>query len=225
MPPTHGIQLIALVTEHISLVLLVQRLPVIQRQLKNQLNWGPAPLAYATSQWCQGFLNEITLLHLADGAYSLAAVNGFGFLSIYMHWVRRGRAAAPAVGAGLCANTDRAYDTVCQGQGLLEQNFRCCRRHSHSQKQVSLKAEDITLHYITGACHIIRISSKSWFMSVIPFKKWNLYIILIHYTQTDIFQMFISFNFDDYYWQLMKIPNSVWKVWTWKVWACTALNT
>ena len=61
----------------------------------------------------------------------------------------------------------------------------------------------------TGAGHIIRISSKSWFMSVIPFKKWNLYIIFIHYTQTDIFQMFISFNFDDYYWQLMKIPNSV----------------
>ncbi len=89
--------------------------------------------------------------------------------------------------------------------------------------------------------HIIRISSKSWFISLIPFKKWNF----IHSTQTDIFQVFISFN--DYKWQLMKTPNSVsqkirillktntkkgfleilanWKVWTWKVWACTALNT
>ncbi len=99
----------------------------------------------------------------------------------------------------------------------------------------------------TGAGHIIRISSKSWFISLIPFKKWNLYNVYIHSTQTDTFQAFISFNFDDYNWQLMKTPNSVsqkiwillktntkkgfleilanWKVWTWKVWACTALNT
>ncbi len=99
----------------------------------------------------------------------------------------------------------------------------------------------------TGAGHIIRISSKSWFISLIPFKKWNLYNVYIHSTQTDIFQVFISFNFDDYNWQLMKTPNSVsqkirillktntkkgfleilanGKVWTWKVWACTALNT
>ncbi len=99
----------------------------------------------------------------------------------------------------------------------------------------------------TGAGHIIRISSKSWFISLIPLKKWNLYNVYIHSTQTDIFQVFISFNFDDYNWQLMKTPNSVsqkirillktntkkgfleilanWKVWTWKVWACTALNT
>ncbi len=98
----------------------------------------------------------------------------------------------------------------------------------------------------TGAGHIIRISSKSWFISLIPLKKWNLYNVYIHSTQTDIFQLFIS-NFDDYNWQLMKTPNSVsqkiwillktntkkgfleilanWKVWTWKVWACTALNT
>ncbi len=95
----------------------------------------------------------------------------------------------------------------------------------------------------TGAGHIIRISSKSWFISL---KKWNLYNVYIHSTQIDIFQVFIS-NFDDYNWQLMKTPNSVsqkiwillktntkkgfveilanWKVWTWKVWACTALNT
>ncbi len=101
-------------------------------------------------------------------------------------------------------------------------------------------------HTHTGAGHIIRISSKSWFISLIPFKKWN-YNVYIHSTQTDIFQVFISFNFDDYKWQLMKTPNSVsqkirillktntkkgfleilanWKVWTWKVWACTALNT
>ncbi len=97
--------------------------------------------------------------------------------------------------------------------------------------------------WYTGAGHIIRISSKSWFISLIPFKKWNLYNVYIHSTQTDIFQVFISFNFDDYNWQLMKTPNSVsqkirillktntkkgfleilanWKVWTWKVWACT----
>ncbi len=60
----------------------------------------------------------------------------------------------------------------------------------------------------TGAGHIIRISSKSWFISLIPFKKWNLYNVYIHSTQTDIFQVFISFNFDDYNWQLMKTPNS-----------------
>ncbi len=61
----------------------------------------------------------------------------------------------------------------------------------------------------TGAGHIIRISSKSWFISLIPFKKWNLYNVYIHSTQTDIFQVFIYFNFDDYNWQLMKTPNSV----------------
>ncbi len=105
----------------------------------------------------------------------------------------------------------------------------------------------IYIYIYTGAGHIIRISSKSWFISLIPLKKWNLYNVYIHSTQTDIFQVFISFNFDDYNWQLMKTPNSVsqkirillktntkkgfleilanWKVWTWKVWACTALNT
>ncbi len=61
----------------------------------------------------------------------------------------------------------------------------------------------------TGAGHIIRISSKSWFISLIPFKMLNLYNVYIHSTQTDIFQVFISFNFDDYNWQLMKTPNSV----------------
>ncbi len=66
-----------------------------------------------------------------------------------------------------------------------------------------------TKKYIYGAGHIIRISSKSWFISLIPFKKWNLYNVYIHSTQTDIFQVFISFNFDDYNWQLMKTPNSV----------------
>ncbi len=57
-----------------------------------------------------------------------------------------------------------------------------------------------------------------------------------------IFQVFISFNFDDYNWQLMKTPNSVSQkirillktntkkgfleiLANWKVWACTALNT
>ncbi len=65
------------------------------------------------------------------------------------------------------------------------------------------------IYIYTGAGHIIRISSKSWFISLIPFKKWNLYNVYIHSTQTDIFQVFISFNFDDYKWQLMKTPNSV----------------
>ncbi len=67
----------------------------------------------------------------------------------------------------------------------------------------------IYIYIHTGAGHIIRISSKSWFISLIPFKKWNLYNVYIHSTQTDIFQVFISFNFDDYNWQLMKTPNSV----------------
>ncbi len=106
---------------------------------------------------------------------------------------------------------------------------------------------DVFSIWCTGAGHIIRISSKSWFISLIPFKKWNLYNVYIHSTQTDIFQVFIYLNFDDYNWQLMKTPNSVsqkirillktntkkgfleilanWKVWTWNVWACTALNT
>ncbi len=66
-----------------------------------------------------------------------------------------------------------------------------------------------TMNRSTGAGHIIRISSKSWFISLIPFKKWNLYNVYIHSTQTDIFQVFISFNFYDYKWQLMKTPNSV----------------
>ncbi len=39
----------------------------------------------------------------------------------------------------------------------------------------------------TGAGHIIWISSKSWFISLIPFKKWNLDNVYIHSTQTDIF--------------------------------------
>ncbi len=65
------------------------------------------------------------------------------------------------------------------------------------------------IYIYTGAGHIIRISSKSWFISLIQFKKLNFYNVYIHSTQTDIFQVFISFNFDDYNWQLMKTPNSV----------------
>ncbi len=46
----------------------------------------------------------------------------------------------------------------------------------------------------TGAGHIIWISLKSWFISLIPFKKWNLYNVYIHSTQTyDIFQVFYFF--------------------------------
>ncbi len=35
-------------------------------------------------------------------------------------------------------------------------------------------------HTHTGAGHIIRISSKSWFISLIPFKMWNLYTFIPH---------------------------------------------
>ncbi len=122
-------------------------------------------------------------------------------------------------------------------------------KHDRKKTYDNMKLQDILYwrEIYTGDGHIIRISSKSWFISLIPFKKWNLYNVYIHSTQTDIFQVFISFNFDDYNWQLMKTPNSVsqkirillktktkkgfleilanWKVWTWKVWACTALNT
>lgn len=49
----------------------------------------------------------------------------------------------------------------------------------------------IFLRQYTGAGHIIRISWESWFISVIPVKKWNLYNIYIHFTQTDIFQVFV----------------------------------
>ncbi len=120
------------------------------------------------------------------------------------------------------------------------------RRPWHYTPTVNLNIQPKDYIY-GGAGHIIRISSKSWFISLITFKKWNLYNVYIHSTQTDIFQVFISFKFDDYKWQLMKTPNAVsqkirillktnkkkgfleilanWKVWTWKVWACTALNT
>lgn len=60
-----------------------------------------------------------------------------------------------------------------------------------------------------GASQEIRISSKSWFISAIQFKKWNSYVIQIHYTQTDLFQVFNSFNFDEYGLRLMKTQNSV----------------
>ncbi len=56
----------------------------------------------------------------------------------------------------------------------------------------------VYIYIYTGAGYIIRISSKSWFISLIPFKKWNLYNI--DSTQTDIFQVFIYLNFDDYNW-------------------------
>ncbi len=80
------------------------------------------------------------------------------------------------------------------------------------------------IYIYTGAGHIIRISSKSWFISLIPFKKWNLYNVYIHSTQTDIFQVFISFHFDDYKWQLMKTPNSVsQKIWI--LWKGSILKT
>ncbi len=81
--------------------------------------------------------------------------------------------------------------------------------HSHIHTYIYIYTYILHTHIHTGAGHIIRISSKSWFISLIPFKKWNLYNVYIHSTQTDIFQVFISFNFDDYNWQLMKTPNSV----------------
>ncbi len=84
------------------------------------------------------------------------------------------------------------------------------RRSYHKRKKAEWgKHSTLFIYIYTGAGHIITISSKSWFISLIPFKKWNLYNVYIHSTQTDIFQVFISFNFDDYNWQLMKTPNSV----------------
>ncbi len=82
----------------------------------------------------------------------------------------------------------------------------------------------IYIYMHTGDGHVIRISSKSWFISLIPFKKWNLYNVYIHSTQTDIFQVFISLNFDDYNWQLMKTPNTVsQKIWI--LWKGSILKT
>ncbi len=86
----------------------------------------------------------------------------------------------------------------CAGAALIVRNKNPTRSSRYS-----------THFCFIGAGHIIRISSKSWFISLIPFKKWNLYNVYIHSTQTDIFQVFIYFNFDDYNWQLMKTPNSV----------------
>ncbi len=82
----------------------------------------------------------------------------------------------------------------------------------------------IYIYIHIGAGHIIRIPSKSWFISLIPFKKWNLYNVYIHSTQTDIFQVFICFNFDDYNWQLMKTPNSV-STKIWILWKGSILKT
>ncbi len=82
----------------------------------------------------------------------------------------------------------------------------------------------IYIYIYKDAGHIIRISSKSWFISLIPFKKWNLYNVYIHSTQTDIFQVFISFNFDNYNWQLMKTPNSVSQK-MWILWKGSILKT
>ncbi len=90
------------------------------------------------------------------------------------------------------------------------ESFKCDKYAKNVKKKNRKGAKNFSRHCIyTGAGHIIRISSKSWFISLIPFKKWNLYNVYIHSTQTDIFQVFISFNFDDYNWQLMKTPNSV----------------
>ncbi len=76
---------------------------------------------------------------------------------------------------------------------------------SRIETQISILTEinnaAVLWHNVTGAGHIIRISSKSCFILLIPFKKWNLYNVYIHSTQTDIFQVFISFNFDDYNWK------------------------
>ncbi len=92
----------------------------------------------------------------------------------------------------------------------------CIDFHVKFKWHLASHGELLAIYYLfttfiayTGAGHIIRISSKGWFISQIPFKKWNLYNVYIHSTQTDIFQVFIYFNFDDYNGQLMKTPNSV----------------
>ncbi len=92
----------------------------------------------------------------------------------------------------------------------LYRAYHCTQAQHHFRQFTVSSPQDQSISY-TGAGHIIRISSKSWFISLIPFKKWNLYNVYIHSTQTDIFQVFISFNFDDYKWQLMKTPNSILK--------------
>ncbi len=98
-------------------------------------------------------------------------------------------------------------------------------KHAHTHTHTHTHTHIYIYIYIyTGAGHIIRISSKSWFISLIPFKKWNLYNVYIHSTQTDIFQVFISFNFDVYNWQLMKTPNSVSQN-IWILWKGSILKT
>ncbi len=113
---------------------------------------------------------------------------------------------------------DRELWRVSKGQieGTMEYNSK------PSMKYTRISESDEKDY--TGAGHIIRISSKSLFISLIPFKMWNLYNVYIHSTQTDIFQVFISLNFDDYNWQLMKTPNSVsQKIWI--LWKGSILKT
>jgi len=57
-----------------------------------------------------------------------------------------------------------------------------------------------------GAGHIIK--KLIYFSNSIQNVRLHLDIIFIHYTQTDIIQVFIPFHFDDYNRQLMKIPKS-----------------
>ncbi len=56
----------------------------------------------------------------------------------------------------------------------------------------------------TGAGHIIRIASKSWYFSV----SQKIRILLKTNTKKGFLEILVKL-----------------KVWTWKVWACTALNT
>lgn len=50
------------------------------------------------------------------------------------------------------------------------------------------------LYIYTGAGHKIWISSKSWFISRIPFKKWKLYDVYIQSTHISFFLFFLTFN-------------------------------
>ncbi len=75
----------------------------------------------------------------------------------------------------------------------LSKNEKNIHRNKMAPTSLRLPKDMWHNNNATGAGHIIRISSKSWLISLIPFKKWNLYNVYIHSTQADIFQVFYLF--------------------------------
>ncbi len=108
---------------------------------------------------------------------------------------------------------------------LLFGNFETSFSAMPTLKFVNLRIAPWGPHdYSVYRCWSYNQNINKKLISLIPFKKWNLYNVYIHSTQTDIFQVFISFNFDDYNWQLMKTPNSVsQKIWI--LWKGSILKT